>query len=481
MNQPEQEAAMPRRAYSYTRFSHAAQAAGDSIRRQEEWTKKLCEEKGWILDDSLQFSDRGVSAHHGRNSSIGQLGQFLQAVKRGRIARGSVLVVENLDRLSREEIDDAYDLFRSIIRAGITIATREPRREYGPETKGDMLAVLEPLFLFARGHSESAAKAMRIGEAWVAARRAAAEHRRPHQCRPPGWIRREGDRYVLIPDRAEAVRRLFALAPQGYGYGSLARKMTEEGRPSISVTGRWDSDTVKTALTRRGAVGEYQPKRRREGSGRTAEGPPIANFYPAIVSEEEWQLAQAAIAGRRNRCGRPARRQTNLFVGLVVDAASGRRLSLKNKQRAGKRYPYLRYASSSGTAIEYQKFEDAVLDTLAMIRPEDVMEPCRRTDERERRIAELTARTTALEHRLGQLQEDAADPEKEYLLPSLAKVSAELKAATKEKDALKLESMTGRAEALTETQSLVELRRDAKGEERAELDRRIKVGATRRC
>ena len=59
-------------------------------------------------------------------------------------------------------------------------------------------------------------------------------------------------------------------------------------------------------------------------------------------------------------------------------------------------------------------------------------------------------------------------------MPLLAKVSAELKAATKEKDALKLESMTGRAEALTETQSLVELRRDAKGEELAELDRRIK-------
>jgi DNA invertase Pin-like site-specific DNA recombinase len=110
---------MPRRAYPYSRFSAKHQRHGDSIRRQDDWQQSVCRQRGWTLDDTLRFLDAGVSAHHGKNSDVGDLARFLDLVQRGRITPGSVLLVEVLDRLSREQIDEAYDLFRRILKAGV--------------------------------------------------------------------------------------------------------------------------------------------------------------------------------------------------------------------------------------------------------------------------------------------------------------------------------------------------------------------------
>jgi DNA invertase Pin-like site-specific DNA recombinase len=48
------------------------------------------------------------------------LGRFLAAVKSGAVTTGSFLIVESLDRLSREQILEAQALFLGIIRAEST-------------------------------------------------------------------------------------------------------------------------------------------------------------------------------------------------------------------------------------------------------------------------------------------------------------------------------------------------------------------------
>src|SRR5262245_49657866 len=106
---------MPRRAYSYLRISDPKQARGDGLDRQEGFAERICAQNKWCLDDSLRFVDRGKSGFHGDNRLTGALGQFLAAVRSKRIAEGSVLIVENLDRLSREKMDEAYDQFRGIL------------------------------------------------------------------------------------------------------------------------------------------------------------------------------------------------------------------------------------------------------------------------------------------------------------------------------------------------------------------------------
>jgi hypothetical protein len=71
--------------------------------------------------------------------------------------------------------------------------------------------------------------------------------------------------------------------------------LTREGKPLGS--GRWNKAYVRRILTNPAATGAYQPNRR-EGKRLIPDGEPIAGYYPALVSEDEWNEAQRAI-GRR--------------------------------------------------------------------------------------------------------------------------------------------------------------------------------------
>jgi DNA invertase Pin-like site-specific DNA recombinase len=91
------------KAYSYTRFSTPEQARGDSSTRQALAARRWAEGRGVELDAELTFRDEGVTAYDGSNVERGALGAFLKAVYCGDVAKGSWLLVESLDRISRQK------------------------------------------------------------------------------------------------------------------------------------------------------------------------------------------------------------------------------------------------------------------------------------------------------------------------------------------------------------------------------------------
>jgi DNA invertase Pin-like site-specific DNA recombinase len=101
------------KAYSYMRFSTAEQSKGDSLHRQTMMAREWSERQGIPLDTELSLTDKGISAYHGANAETGELGAFLAAVSIGAVPKGSWLLVESLDRISR---DNAW-------RASLTIQT----------------------------------------------------------------------------------------------------------------------------------------------------------------------------------------------------------------------------------------------------------------------------------------------------------------------------------------------------------------------
>src|SRR5437588_5588757 len=89
--------AATRKAYSYIRFSTPEQLKGDSLRRQTAMAADYCGRHGLTLDAELTMQDLGVSAYRGKNlDGTGKLGLFLDAVKAGDVAQGSVLLLEAL-------------------------------------------------------------------------------------------------------------------------------------------------------------------------------------------------------------------------------------------------------------------------------------------------------------------------------------------------------------------------------------------------
>jgi DNA invertase Pin-like site-specific DNA recombinase len=104
-------------AYSYLRFSTPQQSAGDSRRRQSVMAEKYAQDHHLRLDLALSFRDLGVSAYRGQNAKEGALRAFLDAIEHNLVPPNSYLLIESLDRLSRDRILAAQALFMQIIQA----------------------------------------------------------------------------------------------------------------------------------------------------------------------------------------------------------------------------------------------------------------------------------------------------------------------------------------------------------------------------
>ncbi len=122
------------KAYSYKRFSTPAQAQGDSLRRQTAMAQAWADRTGVPSTTELNLRDQGISAYTGANRDVGNLGVFLKAVEEGTVPKGSWLIVESLDRLSREPAADALHAMQGIIRAGVTVVDLSETEGAGAST-----------------------------------------------------------------------------------------------------------------------------------------------------------------------------------------------------------------------------------------------------------------------------------------------------------------------------------------------------------
>src|SRR5689334_20471961 len=208
--------AAPTMAYSYVRFSTPEQAKGDSERRQIEEARAYAVSHDLTFDESLTYADKGVSAYHGGNRKGGDLGLFLAAVECGAVAKGSFLLVESVDRISRQAPWDAIDTLKDIVNAGVTLVTLTDRRRYGlKELRTDPMALVYLTVLLMRAHEESKMKSVRVGAAWGNKRKRAREQGHKLTKVAPAWIEVRGELHEqrtthLIPDRAKVIRSIFA-------------------------------------------------------------------------------------------------------------------------------------------------------------------------------------------------------------------------------------------------------------------------------
>lgn len=163
-------------AISYSRWSTPDQAAGDSLRRQRDPARQWCKKNGVELREELV--DDGLSAYTGKNRECGQFGSFLRAVQDGKIPRGTYLLVEHLDRMSRQDVETALGQLLLLMSQGIRIVTlADNGRVY--ETGQDFTNLIIAVVQMAKGHSESEDKSRRIREGMERARREGTRSGRP--------------------------------------------------------------------------------------------------------------------------------------------------------------------------------------------------------------------------------------------------------------------------------------------------------------
>jgi DNA invertase Pin-like site-specific DNA recombinase len=385
--------------YSYIRFSSPEQAGGDSLRRQTQDTEAWCRRNGIELDTTLNLRDEGVSAFRGSHRDDKYaLGQFLKQVERGRIARGSYLVVENLDRLSREDERKALRLWMDILDAGINIVQLTPETVFRHE-QSDMMDIMRAIIDLSRGHNESVIKSRRLKAVWENKRNQAAEKQKPMTGMAPAWLRLVDGKWQIVEPAARAVRRIFELVIAGYGMTSITKKLNAEGISPIARKDHWIRGFIGKILQNRNVVGELQPYRyviaeiETPGGGtrrvrrRVEDGEPIKDYYPPIISDKEWYAARAALESRKGKVGRLPKHAINVFAGLLFDSRDGSRMHITNQGKRSSGPALVSYAAQMGAkgtryaTFPFGTFERGVLSCLREIDPRDILKGANGHDE----------------------------------------------------------------------------------------------------
>jgi DNA invertase Pin-like site-specific DNA recombinase len=321
---------MGAKVYSYLRFSDARQAAGASSERQLSYAKEWAAKHGLQLDEQLSLRDEGLSAYHQRHVKKGALGAFLAAVEARQVERGSVLIVEGLDRLSRAEPLLAQAQLTSIIDAGISVVTASDGKVYSREhLKAQPMDLVYSLLVMIRAHEESDTKSKRVRDAirrQVAGWKAGTYRGLIRYGKTPGWLRVAGGRWEHIPERVAAVRAAVDMSLRGLGTGHIARELHAAG---LAIgTGVPTSGHLTRLLVHPALIGE----KHLELDGETHV---LAGYYPPAIDAGQWRELQEALALR----GRKAVKGDipSVLTGLGITVCGYCAAPLKAQTMANKR------------------------------------------------------------------------------------------------------------------------------------------------
>lgn len=312
------------KAYAYIRLSSQAQAAGDGERRQRESAQLFATRHGYEIVDYLQ--DIGVSAFRSTNALEGVLSEFLMRVAKGAIEPGTLLIVESMDRLSRDELQPAVRLLLRILDSGLLLGIITEDKIFSQINYNDFLLIVGDM---VRSHKESEVKSRRSLANWEE-KREKARKGIPVTRQCPHWMKVKGGKFKLIPERVEIVRQIFGWYMEGKGQGKIADLLTENGIPPWNKRKPvWHQSYIFKLLHNRAVIGEYHPEV--TVNGKRTEAEVVKDYYPAIIDKDTFELIQDKTRLRReNHAGRKGKKYANLFQGITRCDVCGARMRYLN-------------------------------------------------------------------------------------------------------------------------------------------------------
>lgn len=373
---------MATKAFSYIRFSSKRQGSEnkDSLRRQVELRDKwLAAHPQVELDDTLTLHDLGVSAFRGKNSTEGNLSAFLKAVEEKRIPKQSYFILENLDRLSRAEILSGLSVLLQLLNASIIVVTLQDGMEYRKEGL-NVQDLLISIMTLQRGHEESATKSIRVKARWNQEREKI-KSGVAGSFRCPAWLEKHNGKFKVIPERSKLIKEIYRRFISGQGGMKIAAELNRQGVPAWSRSGKWDATTIRYILKTRTVLGEYE-QNLVEG-GKKIFQQTIQSYYPAIITEEQYNASQKRIEDSTTTRGwKNTEDVPNLFTTVAKCGICGEKMmfhtNFRNTKAGRIKHRYLRcYGYTNGTCkpntSEYQELEKTILAFLYELNLQDVL------------------------------------------------------------------------------------------------------------
>ena len=270
----------------YGRYSSNQQSEGYSEDRQIQKAQAFALRYGLSVDDQLSCFDRGLSGYHGHHRSKGALGALVQQVDNGAVMEGSVLLVEDTDRLSRQEPLEALNLLQQLISKGLVLITLTDEQVYDKQRlQSDIGALYVLIGKMHRAYDESRIKSERAKDVWAKKRKEAAEGGKITK-RQPFWIDKSGE---LKPKETKLVQRIFELyVNEHQGPTAIGKMLNAEGVPTPTGRGHWYRTNIGKLLVDRAVLGYWGESK----------------VYPAAIDRGLWARAQEAKQARTKKGGK---------------------------------------------------------------------------------------------------------------------------------------------------------------------------------
>jgi len=335
-------------AYSYIRFSSKKQADGASLERQLTGTRKYCDKNNLILNESLTFRDLGVSAFKGVNLDHG-LGDLLLACADGLIPRGSAIVVESLDRLSRQRPRAVSTLLGTLLdKYGLEVHLTGIEKVLLPESQSaaeEGMDLLWVTMLAIRASEEQETKAGRLSDAF-SRKRIRVENGETlletSDNKLPWWViyNPETKELESPPERAETVKQIFAWTAQGLTSPEIARRLDAKSVPTWRPRAdRWSPSRIRHMVLSNAPEGVLESTARSKALGQNFRK---ADYYPVLVDAGLATRAREAMAansryGRGNAVPTPDLRERphNVLRGLLRIEGHASRYDCRKNGKVG--------------------------------------------------------------------------------------------------------------------------------------------------
>ena len=238
---------------------------------------------------------------------------------------GTVLLVEDMDRFSRMQIDEGIDLLRTMFSAGYGLAI------CGEDWDGEILTTFNKrgeqiVRELNRARRESDRKKERADGAARQRREYIRNGEfskgfRPGDGRSPFWVdffpkARGGNGEFKLNDHKWLIQRIFELG-RTMGAGKIAIQLRNEGvvhprpRNKKKKPKPLSPGTVRYYLSNRSVLGEYEFS---EGKSNKTIGEPVKGVFPPVVDGETWEEVRSMVQRRhKGGYGNPGSKLYNLF------------------------------------------------------------------------------------------------------------------------------------------------------------------------
>ena len=356
---------------AYYRFSDPSQGAGKSIQRQSEDCEAYARDHGWTITTILQ--DDGRSGFFGKNRGAGTaLGDYEIEVGHG-LHHGSILLVERLDRLSRQGHRRTFDLIHNLTDNGVSVATVDGGEFFEASVELDMFQVIKILMKAELARDESLNKSKKGKRNHDIRRTVAQANKTAVTMNVAPWIKVADDRTMTLDaNRAALLLDIFNMADGGLGAQAISKELVRRKVPLWTARTKrpaliWQRTVIDKMLKNRAAIGEFQPTRIIDGK-RQPFGPPWQNHFPQAIPVDLFDRVNAGAKVRKDSArGQRDDKVSNLFSGIAYCSHCGSTLRYQRGRASG-----AVITTKNGLAYTYSRDNGSLVCPVGVVKGNDV-------------------------------------------------------------------------------------------------------------